>query len=99
MVDDAESADGRYIDRFHLAAEVVSKTDDRRQSKKVRAYRAHPSCRHILLIQQERVEIAYHLRDGEIWNVAVLTGPDDVLRIDEFGFACPLSRIYHRVRF
>jgi Uma2 family endonuclease len=39
VVDDSENRDERYADRFCLVAEVISKTDDRRQGDKLRAYR------------------------------------------------------------
>jgi Uma2 family endonuclease len=98
VINDAESPDGRYAGRFYLVAEVLSESDDRRQAKKMSAYRRHPHCRRILLIQQEHAEIAYHWRDQTTWWLTLLAGRDDVLRIDEFGLACPLSRIYDRVK-
>lgn len=98
VVDDSENPDERYADRFYLAAEVISKSDDRRQVNKLHAYRKHLHCRHILLIQQDRVEVVYDQRGDSGWARTVLTRPDDVLRIDEFSLACPLSRIYDRVK-
>ena len=94
---DAESAedpDKRYVDRFYLAAEIVSASDRPWSEKKRDVYKLHPSCICILTVQQDRTEVRIDRRTNGGWAEQVLTGPDDVLVIDEFGFRCTLSDLY-----
>jgi hypothetical protein len=50
------------------------------------------------LILQDRVEVVHEQRVDSGWERNVLTGPGEVLRIEELGLASPLSRIYDRVK-
>jgi Uma2 family endonuclease len=97
VVDDRENPDERYANRVCLAAEVVSQSDEDRQARKLRAYREHEFCRHVLLIEQDRVEVVHLARAEKLWVRKVPHSRKDVVRIEEFGLACPLDRIYDRV--
>jgi Uma2 family endonuclease len=85
----------RYIDRFYLAAEIASASDRTWAQKKRELYKLHEACICILVVQQDRFEISIDRRvTGNNWSAEVLTNPDDVLALDEFGLRCTLSDIY-----
>src|SRR6516162_2558702 len=94
---DAEAArdpERRYVDRFYLAAEIVSATDREWIDKKREIYKLHATCAYILLVQQNRMEVLIdrHINDG--WSEERLTRPDDMLAIGEFGFRCRVADLY-----
>jgi Uma2 family endonuclease len=90
----SEHPERRYVDRFYLAAEIVSASDRARIEKKREVYKLHVACNYILVAQQDRWEVRIDRRINERWTEQILTGPDDVLAIDEFGFRCKLSDLY-----
>jgi Uma2 family endonuclease len=90
--------DQRHFDRFYLAAEVLSESnDDDRVDFKRDYYRAHDANRAILLISQDRQELALDRRseDGG-WQSEVLRGPEAVLSLPEFGLNCSLGALYRK---
>jgi Uma2 family endonuclease len=94
---DAEAArdpERRYVDRFYLAAEIVSASDSRWIEKKREIYKLHATCAYILLVQQNRMEVLIDRRVNNEWSEERLTRPDDVLVIGEFGFRCRLADLY-----
>ena len=87
----------RYVDRFYLAAEVLSNSDDDRVDLKRGFYRAHEHNRIILLIRQDAYEVELDRR-GEDWKTELLRGPEQTLRLPEFGLACRVGDLYRDVR-
>ena len=87
----------RYVDRFYLAAEVLSDSDDDRVDLKRGFYRAHEHNRIILLIRQDAYEVELDRR-GEDWKTELLRGPEQTLRLPAFGLACRVGDLYRDVR-
>ena len=97
LVIDAEAGlqpDARYLERFYLAAEIVSASDRIWVEKKREIYKLHESCKHILTIQQDRYDVRVDLRTDVGWSEQVLTEPDGLLVLSEFGLRCSLFDIY-----
>ena len=92
--DAGENPDRRYVDRFYLAAEIISESDRSWVERKREIYKLHQTCICILIVQQDRWEACIDRRINDGWTEQVLTSPDDVLAIDEFGLRCKLSDIY-----
>jgi Uma2 family endonuclease len=92
--DAARVPERRYADRFYLAAEIVSASDRKWMDKKREVYKLHASCAYIVIVQQERMEVLIDRRSADGWSEERLTGPDDVLAIDEFGFRCRVADLY-----
>ena len=92
----------RFVDRAYLLAEVVSGTDDEPVlpgglpwiEAKARLYRAHATCRAVLIIEQRRIEIAVWRRGAGGWEEQRLTDAEAVLELPEFGLACPAGSLY-----
>jgi Uma2 family endonuclease len=84
----------RYIDRFYLAAEIVSASDRVWVDKKREIYKLHESCNCILSVQQDRFHVRVELRADAGWKDQVLTKADDLLTLPEFGLSCKLSDLY-----
>jgi len=83
-----------YANRFYLAAEVVSKSDQKTVDAKSRIYQRHPDCRCVLVIQQRRIEINVSLLGASGWSERRLSRADDVLTLPDFGLTCTLADIY-----
>ncbi len=102
VVDADFEAGERYARRFHLAAEVVSASDNRKEreddeiwaEKKRGAYRKHPSCRGVLVIEQDRYEVRVDLRSESGWTSRMLRNPDDILELASFGLSCRVADLY-----
>jgi Uma2 family endonuclease len=84
----------RYADRFYLAAEIVSKSDQTYIESKRAVYMQHEACKCILTVQQDRYDVRVDLRTGASWTEQTLTNPDDQLVPTEFGLSCALSDLY-----
>jgi Uma2 family endonuclease len=84
----------RYIDRFYLAAEIVSASDRVWVEKKREIYKLHESCTCILTVQQDRLEVRVDTRANGIWGEQVLKVPDDPLVLPSFGLRCKVSELY-----
>lgn len=93
VVDQPQSVDQRYFDRFHLVAEVLSASDRRIVDGKRDIYRAQPACTCILLVRQDRMEITVDLRGDAGWTSRFLGGAD-TLDLPTFGMSCPVIDIY-----
>jgi Uma2 family endonuclease len=87
VIREDENPDPRYADRFYLAAEIY-RTATRTSSTASAIYRAHASCKSILLISQESAEIIVDRRSGESWRPQVLRAADE-LALPDFGFSVP----------
>jgi len=83
-----------YSERFQLVAEVLSPTNTRREiDLKLRRYREAQENLYAVVIEpyEFRVEI-YAKRSN--WQPAVLTNPDDLIAMPEFGLSCCLVDLY-----
>jgi Uma2 family endonuclease len=91
----SEDPNRRYVDRFYLAAEVVSDSDRIWVQKKRELYKLHAACTCILVMQQDRWEVRLDRRgDVGTWTEQLLIHSDDVIAIDEFGLRCRLADLY-----
>ena len=93
VIREDENPDPRYADRFYLVAEVLSESDKSVIESKRDIYRAHPSCSCILLVRQDRMEIAVERRVSDGWRTGVLRSEDE-LSLPEFGLSCRVSDLY-----
>jgi Uma2 family endonuclease len=100
---DAEFAPGqRYSDRFYLAAEVISASDNRKEreddtvwaEKKRGIYRDHPSCTCVLVIEQDRPEVRLDIRTEAGWTSRTLLDPEEVIDLPPFGLRCRVADLY-----
>lgn len=100
---DAEFAPGqRYVQRFYLAAEVISATDNRKErkddtvwaEKKRAVYRDHPSCTCVLVIEQDRPEVRLDVRTEAGWASRTLRDFEDVLDLPALGLTCRVADLY-----
>jgi Uma2 family endonuclease len=89
-----EKPDERYANRFYLIAEVVSASDRVDVAGKREIYKLHESCRCILTVQQERFEVRIDRRTPAGWSHTVLTRPDDLLVLADFGLQCKVADLY-----
>ncbi|MFL5061112.1 MAG: Uma2 family endonuclease [Xanthobacteraceae bacterium] len=90
----AELPGERYANRFYLVAEIVSSSDRVDVAKKRAVYMLHESCRCILTVQQDRCEVRVDLRAENGWTEQVLTKPDDLLELPDFGLRCRIADLY-----
>ncbi len=92
--DAAEKPGERYANRFYLVAEIVSESDRTYVESKRGVYKLHEACRCILTVQQDRCEVRVDLRAESGWDEQVLTKPDDLLVLPDFGLRCETSDLY-----
>src|SRR5712691_10358302 len=62
----------RYADRFYLAAEIISSSDRTYVESKRGVYKLHETCKCILTVQQDRIEVRVDLRTQAGWSEEVL---------------------------
>jgi len=93
VIRDDENPDPRYAGRFYLAAEILSDSDKDIIDGKRAIYRAHASCKYVLLINQDSAEIIVDHRIGDGWRPQVLHDADE-LALPEFGLQCPVRDVY-----
>jgi hypothetical protein len=80
----------------------VSASDNRKEreddeiwaEKKRGAYRKHPSCRGVLVIEQDRYEVRVDLRSESGWTSRMPRNPDDFLELASFGLSCRVADLY-----
>jgi Uma2 family endonuclease len=89
-----ETGDERYSDRFYLAAEVVSASDQKTVESKRDVYKRHPDCRYVLVIQQDRFDVGVSSLTDSGWTERRLTKAEDQLVLEEFGLRCTLADLY-----
>jgi Uma2 family endonuclease len=83
-----------YSDRFQLVAEILSPSNTRREiDLKLRRYREAPDNLYSLVIEARefRLEICAKSRN---WEPLVLTKPDALLGMPEFGLSCCVGDLY-----
>jgi Uma2 family endonuclease len=93
VIREDENPDTRYAERFYLVAEVLSESDKGIIEGKREIYRAHPSCRCILLVRQDRAEITVDRRQAGGWHSQVPHGADQLV-LPEFGLVCGVRDVY-----
>jgi len=84
------------VDRFYLIVEVRSASDrEPLFGSKLDFYKAHPHCRWIVVVEQDRIEAAIHARaeDGK-WTRRRLKRVSDLLSFGEIGEVCTLGDLY-----
>jgi Uma2 family endonuclease len=84
----------RYSDRFYLAAEIVSSSDKVSIQTKRDIYKLHATCKCVLTIRQERIEVRMDQRMATGWMQTVLQRAEDILALPDFGLRCSVAEIY-----
>jgi len=97
VIDRPQDPDQRYSDRFYLAAEVVSRSDEPIVDAKCQRYRDHPNCVCVLVIRQDRAEVTQYLRAGDAWTANTLDRLADELIVEACALRCRLADVYRRV--
>ncbi len=84
-----------------VVIEVLSpSTEDKDRGIKFAFYRQIPTLSDYVMVSQEELLVEHYARqDNDHWLLAVLRGPDAVLRLSSIGCGLPLSEIYARVIF
>jgi Uma2 family endonuclease len=82
-----------------LIVEILSpSTGSRDRRRKLPEYRAIPSVREIVLVDQEQISCEVHRRlDAGRWLTDLLREPGDRLRLDTVALDLPLTDLYARV--
>jgi Uma2 family endonuclease len=94
VISSSERGDVRYSDRFFLAAEIVSTSDQKTVADKRDIYKRHPDCRCVLIIQQDRFDVSCSVLTAAGWTEFRLTQPEDELTLEDFGLRCTLADLY-----
>jgi len=94
VIDTESSGDERYSDRFYLAAEVVSSSDQKTVESKREIYQRHADCRCVLVIRQDRFDVSVMTLTGAGWVEHRLARREDALVLEEFGLHCTLAELY-----
>jgi Uma2 family endonuclease len=97
VIDRPLDSDQRYSDRFYLAAEVVSRSDEPIVDAKCQRYREHAHCVCVLVIRQDRPEVTQYLRAGDTWTATTLDRLADELIVEACALRCRLADLYRRV--
>lgn len=77
----------RYVDRFYLAAEILSDSDDERIELKRGFYSAH-------VHNREKQSVELDVESADQWASEVLSGPEAILKLPTFGLTCRLRDLY-----
>ena len=98
VIDDQVDLDTSWADRFFLVAEVLSDSNTAKQiERKRRRYIEHPLNLQVLVIAQRELRVEFWSRRTG-WQPTVLTQPDDILELPEFGLALAVSSFYAGAR-
>ena len=79
---------------FEVVCESTNSTD---LIDKNREYRATPSIRRYVILQQTRVAAVVFARRGQDWLSEIVAGPDAVLQLPEIDIELPMAAIYANV--
>ncbi len=83
-----------------VVVEVLSKSTARYDRLvKLPAYQGMPSVRHILLVEQGRVQVHHHFRKARKWTTTTHTSLDDVVKLSAVNCSITLAEIYCEVQF
>lgn len=70
------------------------------QTTKFVEYQALPSLTAYILVQQERPEVSvYRRQEDGTWTIAIVSGLDAAVTLDDVGVTFPLAEIYDRLTF
>jgi Uma2 family endonuclease len=70
------------------------------QTTKFVEYQALPSLTAYILVQQERPEVSVYRRQNDgAWTIAIISGLDAAIALDDVGITLPLAEIYDRLTF
>ena len=94
VVDVVLAPDQHYVDRFYLAAEVVSDSDRKTLSGKREIYKLHQHCSCVLTVRQDRCRVRIDARTAAGWQVKLLSKPADAPAPPEFGLRCRVGDLY-----
>jgi Uma2 family endonuclease len=76
---------------FEILSEGTSRTD---RLNKNRDYRASPTIRRYVILEQDSVAATIYARDGGLWVNSVLIGAESTLQIPEIGLEIRLGELY-----
>jgi Uma2 family endonuclease len=94
VVADSLAPTSSYLDRFFLAAEVLSASNSPEYvSLKVSRYAEHPDNLYTMVIEQTSVCCQLWSRE-ENWRGQELRGPNSLIELPRFGFRCFLGELY-----
>jgi Uma2 family endonuclease len=94
VVADALAPPSSYLDKFYLAAEVLSESNTPEFIElKVSRYGLHPDNLYTLVIHQIEIRCEVWSRASG-WTRTVLEGPDALLDLPEFGYRKSLRPLY-----
>ncbi len=79
---------------FEVVSEGSSSTD---LIDKNREYRATPSIRRYVILQQTRMAAVVFVRRGHDWLSEIAAGPDAIPRLSEIDIELPLADVYANV--
>jgi Uma2 family endonuclease len=94
VVDIVLVPDQHYANRFYLAAEVVSESDKKTLSGKREIYKLHEHCTCVLTARQDRCHVRIDTRTATGWQVKLLSKPNDILALADFGLRCRVGDLY-----
>lgn len=98
---DVAAENALYVERFYLAAEILSDTNTHEHiSRKRQLYADAPDCLHVLIISQliSQRDYAVEVRArSDVWKGRVFRSPDDRIELPDFGFSCLLRDLYRGV--
>jgi Uma2 family endonuclease len=80
--------------------EVLSKsTKLRDRNLKFDSYLSIESITDYILVEQNSMRIEHYQRNGDIWNVVVLSNPTDKLLLNSINCELTLAEVYNEVKF
>lgn len=86
-----------FRERPSIIFEILSPDTERTdRNEKLLAYRAIPSLKMYVLVEQDRFLAVVHRRTTKTWKMDALEGPDAVLRLPPIKLELPFGRIYER---
>jgi Uma2 family endonuclease len=102
VIDADYAVDQWLVERCYLLAEIVSRSDEVKYPEtkkrwieiKRDIYLVHPPCDAVLIIAQDRIEVAVDVRQHDGWRSETLVGADAVLVLPSFGLQCRLGELY-----
>lgn len=90
-----DNADEYLVLEPVIAVEVASEDSKVRDTGRKRGeYTSLPSMGYYLIVYQEEMMAEIYTRNGDKWEVAVLTQPDDVVAFPKFSLEITLAEIY-----
>ena len=83
-----------YSENFRFVAEVLSPSNTRTEiGLKLRRYREAPENLYAVVIEPREFMVEIHAKRAE-WQPVVLSAPDDIVEMPEFGLRCTVGELY-----